>query len=699
MKRMSICIFIFLFNLFAVAASSAVITSISDNNLKSPSLEVNHIDSDQERIVISNLISTFLGGQSNEGNVLSGSMVTDDDGYVYIAGRTSSLDFPTTDGCLQKDKKPNYDIFVSKLSPDLSTLVASTFIGGSNSEGDRGSPDIILDSNGDIYLTCMTNSSDFPTITGAYDEDFKGNGDIIVCKISNDLSTLIASTLIGTLGIEQVNSIALDQMGNVFIAGYTRHPGFPTTDGAYQRTYNGTGAMVWGGEVFISKFNSDLTDLVASTYLGGSDWDEGGYLAIGDGGEVYLVGSTRSGIAGSAVPFPTTTGAYSEVHGGGSYGGDAFISVLSNDLTTLISSTYLGGNSNDWGYGIALDDLGNVFVTGHTPSENFPYTTGAYDEDYNSIYGSEVGNDMYVSKFSPDLSTLIASTFLGTERHDISLEIKIGPDENIYIGGHTNTTLFTNLATPGCYDNDFNGGEFEFGGDVIIASFNSDLSDLLSATYLGGNGQEDVSSIAFDADGNVIIGGYTNSADFPVSMGVCQDEYKGGSIDTWGGDIFVSIIPRGYYTDIDDDGVADLGDNCPDDANSGQEDLDEDDRGDLCDGCPEDYNPGGEDIDIDGIEDACDNCPDHPNPGQEDSNGNDVGDLCDYVCGDIDGTPGINILDIVFLINNVYKAGPDPDPLESADVNHDYLVNILDIVLLINNVYKSGPEPECVVWI
>jgi len=156
---------------------------------------------------------------------------------------------------------------------------------------------------------------------------------------------------------------------------------------------------------------------------------------------------------------------------------------------------------------------------------------------------------------------------------------------------------------------------------------------------------------------------------------------------------FISLL------DTDSDKIIDSRDNCVNIPNFDQIDSDGDGDGDACDGCPDDYNPLHEDADLDGVEDACDNCPEHANPGQEDSNGNDVGDLCDYTCGDVDGTSGVNILDVVFIINNIYKSGSDPDPLEAADVNHDYLINILDVVYLLNSIYKDGPDPECVVWI
>ncbi len=150
--------------------------------------------------------------------------------------------------------------------------------------------------------------------------------------------------------------------------------------------------------------------------------------------------------------------------------------------------------------------------------------------------------------------------------------------------------------------------------------------------------------------------------------------------------------------DNDGDGDGDACDNCPVISNSDQANSDTDILGDACDNCPTVNNLDQVDGDEDLVGDICDNCPEHYNPGQEDSNGNDVGDLCDYICGDIDGNPAINILDIVYVINYKYKGGPAPDPLESADVNHDFSVNILDIVYLINFKYKAGQEPECVVW-
>jgi sugar lactone lactonase YvrE len=168
------------------------------------------------------------------------------------------------------------------------------------------------------------------------------------------------------------------------------------------------------------------------------------------------------------------------------------------------------------------------------------------------------------------------------------------------------------------------------------------------------------------------------------------------------------------FEDVDDDGVIDINDNCPDTPNPHQEDSDDDGYGDVCDICPgfdddidsdDDGVPDGCDIcpgyddsvdgDDDGVPDDCDNCPEDYNPEQEDMNGNSIGDICDYTCGDPDGDELINILDVVFTINYLYKNGASPEFMQSFDVNNDADVNILDVVYLINFLYKSGPEPDC----
>lgn len=170
--------------------------------------------------------------------------------------------------------------------------------------------------------------------------------------------------------------------------------------------------------------------------------------------------------------------------------------------------------------------------------------------------------------------------------------------------------------------------------------------------------------------------------------------------------------------DTDSDGVGDAADNCPGIANSEQLDEDDDGHGDACDICLGLFNPAqadadGDEIgdecdncedesnfdqadgDGDGVGDVCDNCPYHSNWMQQDHDGDGIGNICDYICGDFDGDLNINILDIVYLINFIYKEGFEPYPPDRMDADHDGLLNILDIVYIINFVYKDGPDPVC----
>jgi hypothetical protein len=184
---------------------------------------------------------------------------------VYVAGYTVSSDFPTTAGAFDGSFNGGVgygDAFISKLSGDLTQLLASTYLGGGDDEGANA---LALDSAGNVYVAGYTVSSDFPTTAGAFDESFNGAGidygDAFISKLSGDLTQLLASTFLGGDRGDCANALALDNAGNVYVAGKRGSTNFPTTAGAFDENgYGGT---------FISKLSGDLTQLLASTYLGG----------------------------------------------------------------------------------------------------------------------------------------------------------------------------------------------------------------------------------------------------------------------------------------------------------------------------------------------------------------------------------------------------------------------------------------------
>jgi len=336
---------------------------------------------------LSNLLaSTFIGGSDyDRGN----SIALDGGGNVYITGYTWSSEYPTTSGAYDESFNGGYyDVFVSKLNSSLSSLLASTFIGGS--DYDRGNS-IALDGDRNVYITGETDSSNYPTTSGAYDESYNGYGDVFVSKLNSSLSTLLSSTFIGGSDYDRGNSIALDGGGNVYITGYTGSSNYPTTSGAYDESHNGE------SDVFVSKLNSSLSTLLSSTFIGGSSGDSGRSIALDGGGNVYITGETDSS------DYPTTSGAYDESHNGDE---DVFVSRLNSSLSSLLSSTFIGGSDDDYGNSIALDGGGNVYVTGETESSNYPTTSGAYDESHN---GDE---DVFVSRLNSNLSKVSSLPWL-----------------------------------------------------------------------------------------------------------------------------------------------------------------------------------------------------------------------------------------------------------------------------------------------
>jgi parallel beta-helix repeat protein len=454
--------------------------------------KVGDYDRTKELVIDPLLASTFLGGSYHHGESAS-SIAIDESGNIYVAGSTYSADFPTTTGAYDTSMNGiNTDVFVSKFDSNLENLLASTFLGGSIGVGGVSwelAHAMVLDRSGNIYVAGYTQSSDFPTTTGAYDYSYNG-GDAFISKLDGNLENLIASTFLGSWsGTDSVYAMSIDSSGNVYVAGNTNSPSFPTTPCAYDTTWHGY------YDAFVSKFDSNLENLLASTFLGGGtiggpEYDCANSMYIDNTGAVYVAGDTHS------PDFPITPGAYDTTF---SEYMNGFISKFDSNLENLLASTFLsadrGGSAN-----FVCVDSGNVYVFGRY------------------YYGGSV------IKLDGGLQNLLASTSLG----GVSA-ISIDVDGNVYVVGGTNN-LADFPTTPGAYDETFNGGS-----DAFISKLDNNLQNLLTSTFLGGTDNDGAGCIAINS-GNVYVAGSTSSSDFPTTHGAYDTTYNGGS------DIFISKL-------------------------------------------------------------------------------------------------------------------------------------------------------------
>jgi len=429
--------------------------------------------------------STFLGGSGTD---QVNAVAVDGAGNAYVAGLTTSLNFPTVVGSYRTTSVGGRDAFVTKLSP-TGALVYSTYIGGAGLDEGNG---IDLDASGNAYLTGVTASTNFPTLN-AFQSVAGGADDVFVTKLNAAGSAILYSTYLGGSDDDEGLGITVDGANSAYVTGTTFSSNFDTLN-AYQP------ALV-DFDAFVTKLSATGSALTYSTYLGGTALDEGFAIAVDGAGSAYVTGSTF------ATDFPTAN-AFRPASGGGR---DGFVTKLSAAGAALSYSTYLGGSGSDYGSGVAVDASGNAYVAGLTASTNFPTASALQPANAGS-------DDAFVTKLSAAGTSATYSTYVGGSSGDGAGAISLAPDNSPVVTGSTFSSNFpTAAATQGP-----GGG----GSDAFVTKLTSAGSSYAFSTYLGGGGGDRGWGVAAVGSDQVLVAGSTFSSNFPVNA-AAQPGYGG----------------------------------------------------------------------------------------------------------------------------------------------------------------------------
>lgn len=449
------------------------------------------------------MYSTFLGGSVeamlDTDNDRGTAIALDAEGNAYVAGNAKSLDFPTLNP-MNASNNGNYDIFLSKFSPD-GTLLYSTYIGGPLEDQVW---DIEIDGSGNVYLCGYTRSSTgFPIINAQNDTFGGGLYDGYLMKVNSTGNGLIFSTFLGGNSYDSPRALELDAIGNIYVVGDTQSNDFPIVN-AFSDT---KGA---GYDLFLSKYSPSGQDLLYSTFIGGDDMDIGIDIALDTDGYCYLIGYTHS------TDYPTYNAMNSTKNGVQ----DIIITKMKPGEPSLNYSTYFGCSGNNQGRGIAVDAAGVAYIVGWASTSDYPLK--------NEIQIHQGNNDVVVTAINQTGTGVLFSTYLGTTSTDEGNDIAIGPDGHVYITG---SAAGNGIPVENAYDSTYAGSN-----DVIVAKFNLAGDELEFCTYLGGTSSDYGWRIAVHTDGTMFITGGTSSSTYPT-INAFQETYESTA-----GDAFVTRI-------------------------------------------------------------------------------------------------------------------------------------------------------------
>ncbi len=524
---------------------------------KQVSFELGGYDRSRELVIDPQLsYASYLGGSAED---VGFGVAVDASGNSYVTGHSDSANFPGPPTVI--GPAGGFDAFVVKINAN-GTLGYSTFMGGS---GDDLGSAIAVDSTGAVYVGGITTSTDFPAIGGAQSTagsapgaNCSGNNvtapctDAIAFKLS-PAGARVYGTYLGGNNFDEAFGIAIDTLGNAYVAGDTFSPNFPLQSAIFSSFNNGAGAN-GADDAFVAELNPAGSAFVYSTYLGGSNLD----LALGIAvdpttGEAYVTGETASAdFFTSAGAFQTSCGTDGNCNFNGTVDFfDAFVTKISPLGASVAYSTYLGGSSDDEGMAIAIDTSGNAYVAGETSDDNtavatgdFWVTTGAFQQNYGAgltgTGNANAASNGFITKLNPSGTGLVYSSYLGGSTMDAGIGIALDSSSlpEAYVTGGTLSSDFPNT-------NAFQAA-LDGNSDAFIAEVNTNATGLAYSSYLGGNGDENYDAttgsffgggIAVDSSANAHLTGSTTSTSGLATTGALQPTYGGPPFDAFAAEV------------------------------------------------------------------------------------------------------------------------------------------------------------------
>jgi len=476
---------------------------------------VEEYDQTKELVIDPFLAGTYLGGSGSDAAM---GVTSDSEGNIYVTGRAGSLstDFPGVTGDAPDSTLVLSEAYIVKIDNNLNSILSATFLGGDGIESGEA---IVVNESGEVYVVGLTESDNFPGISGSSPDSIFEDREAFVVKLNPDLSQIISATYLGGGGLDQASSVFIDSVDNLFVAGSTMSGSFPGVGpGSAQIGLSGD------ADAFVAKLDPNLANILAATYVGGFGSDGIGFpfskvdMSMGDNNTVYITGTST--VLSGSTSFPEVD----ETSADDDFGGlsEAFVARLDSSLTQILDATFLGGSTGDFGLAITVDKLGNVYAGGMTNSSDFPGIT-ASSLDNNLGQGD---NEGFVVKLDPTLSTIQAATYLG------------GGEDFEFVSSLHSVTLGILYATgrgaPGFPGVD--GGSADnnaVGGEAFVANLNGLLSGI-DATFIGGSKLDIGNDVEFDTFGNgVMVAGLTDSSPFPAVGPSSADSTIGGNEESF----------------------------------------------------------------------------------------------------------------------------------------------------------------------